>query len=163
SPFCPWIEELASSLLLAGCGPSLFCPSAPMTREQMAVFLLVAAGGYHTQECQYLFADVPPSRPFCGAIERIHRPAITAGCRGRLRRRDLLPHRAGHARPEGGFSHRSVRPHVVRSVTPRPKPPPSAAGRSRGRSSRSRRARPARAPARRAGRAARPATARAPK
>jgi hypothetical protein len=39
SPFCRWIEELARRGVVTGCGGGNFCPSAPVTREQMAVFL----------------------------------------------------------------------------------------------------------------------------
>ena len=39
SPFCRWIEELARRGVVAGCGGGNYCPAAPVTREQMAVFL----------------------------------------------------------------------------------------------------------------------------
>jgi hypothetical protein len=39
SPFCPWIEELAHRGIVTGCGGGNYCPLAPVTREQMAVFL----------------------------------------------------------------------------------------------------------------------------
>ena len=39
SPFCRWIEELARRGVLGGCGGGNYCPTAPVTREQMAVFL----------------------------------------------------------------------------------------------------------------------------
>ena len=35
----PDINALASSGITVGCGPSLFCPDAPVTRGQMAAFL----------------------------------------------------------------------------------------------------------------------------
>jgi Leucine-rich repeat (LRR) protein len=37
--FEPWIEQLAAEGITAGCGVSLYCPSSPVTRAQMAVFL----------------------------------------------------------------------------------------------------------------------------
>jgi hypothetical protein len=40
SPFCPFIEELSRRGITGGCAPSLFCPGAPVTRQQMAVFLV---------------------------------------------------------------------------------------------------------------------------
>jgi hypothetical protein len=43
SPFCRWIEELARRGVVAGCGGGNYCPTAPVTREQMATFL---AGTY---------------------------------------------------------------------------------------------------------------------
>ena len=39
SPFCRWIEELARRGVVAGCGGGNYCPTAAVTREQMAVFL----------------------------------------------------------------------------------------------------------------------------
>jgi hypothetical protein len=44
SPFCPWIEELARRGVVTGCGGGNYCPAAPVTREQMAVFLTVTFG-----------------------------------------------------------------------------------------------------------------------
>ena len=39
SPFRPWIEDLTQRGIAAGCGGPYFCPKAPSTRAQMAVFL----------------------------------------------------------------------------------------------------------------------------
>ena len=39
SPFCRWIEELARRGVVSGCGGGHYCPTDPVTREQMAVFL----------------------------------------------------------------------------------------------------------------------------
>jgi hypothetical protein len=44
SPFCRWIEELARRGVVTGCGGGRFCPQAPVTREQMAVFVTVTFG-----------------------------------------------------------------------------------------------------------------------
>jgi hypothetical protein len=44
NPFCPWIEELSRRGITAGCAPGLFCPSASVTRAQMAPFLIKASG-----------------------------------------------------------------------------------------------------------------------
>jgi hypothetical protein len=45
-PFHRWIEALSASGITGGCqtSPLLFCPDAPITRGQMAVFLAVALG-----------------------------------------------------------------------------------------------------------------------
>jgi Leucine-rich repeat (LRR) protein len=37
--FEPWIEQLAAEGITAGCGVGIYCPSSPVTRAQMAVFL----------------------------------------------------------------------------------------------------------------------------
>jgi S-layer homology domain len=44
-PFAPFIEALAASGITGGCGDgSNYCPNAPLTRGQMAVFLAKALG-----------------------------------------------------------------------------------------------------------------------
>jgi hypothetical protein len=37
--FEPWIEQLSVEGITAGCGSGIYCPSSPVTRAQMAVFL----------------------------------------------------------------------------------------------------------------------------
>ena len=44
SPFCRWIEELATRGVVTGCGNGNYCPSASVTREQMGVFLTATFG-----------------------------------------------------------------------------------------------------------------------
>ena len=44
SPFCRWIEELARRGVVSGCGGGNYCPSNPVTRQQMAVFVGVTFG-----------------------------------------------------------------------------------------------------------------------
>jgi hypothetical protein len=44
SPFCPWVEELVRRGVVTGCGGGNFCPTAAVTREQMAVYLTVTFG-----------------------------------------------------------------------------------------------------------------------
>lgn len=40
----PFVEALAASGITSGCGGGKFCPNAPLTRRQMAVFLAKALG-----------------------------------------------------------------------------------------------------------------------
>jgi len=44
STFAPWIEDLAARGITGGCGGGNFCPAAPNTRGQMAVFLTKTFG-----------------------------------------------------------------------------------------------------------------------
>jgi hypothetical protein len=44
SPFCKWIEELARRGVVTGCGGGNYCPTNPVTREQMGVFISVTFG-----------------------------------------------------------------------------------------------------------------------
>jgi hypothetical protein len=84
SPFCPWIEELARRGVVAGCGGGNYCPTAPVSREQMAVFVLRAMDpALSPPACTTpLFNDVPASSPFCRWIEELTRRAVVAGCGG---------------------------------------------------------------------------------
>jgi hypothetical protein len=43
-PFFQFIEALVASGITAGCGGGNYCPDAPLTRGQMAVFLSKALG-----------------------------------------------------------------------------------------------------------------------
>jgi hypothetical protein len=81
-----WIEALHGAGVTAGCrqSPLAYCPDAPVTREQMAVFLLKTreAGGYQPAACAGMFTDVPCSSPFASWIEAMASAGITAGCGG---------------------------------------------------------------------------------
>lgn len=44
SPIRPFVEALAASGITSGCGGGNYCPDAPLTRGQMAVFLSAALG-----------------------------------------------------------------------------------------------------------------------
>ncbi len=83
-PFAPWIEELAARAITAGCSadPPLFCPNAPLTRNQMAKFLLRTLEGplYQPPAAVGVFDDVPVDNPFAPWIEDLAARGITAGC-----------------------------------------------------------------------------------
>jgi hypothetical protein len=81
-PFAPWIEELASLGVTAGCGNDNYCPAAPVTRAQMAVFLLKTLNGssYTPPPATGIFGDVPASDPFAPWIEQLYLLQITGGC-----------------------------------------------------------------------------------
>jgi hypothetical protein len=44
SIFCPWIEELVRRGVVVGCAPGQYCPAAPVTRREMAVFITLTFG-----------------------------------------------------------------------------------------------------------------------
>ncbi|MGH9381859.1 MAG: FG-GAP-like repeat-containing protein [Thermoanaerobaculia bacterium] len=83
-PFCPWIEELANRGVVAGCGSGAYCPASPVTRDQMAVFLLKTfeGGGFAPPACTGTFADVPCPSLFAAWVEELFERGITAGCAG---------------------------------------------------------------------------------
>jgi streptogramin lyase len=85
SPFYRHIEALFHNLVTAGCGGANFCPSADVTRGQMAVFLLRARYGLNfvpPPPTGTVFLDVAPSQVFAAWIELLAAEGITAGCGG---------------------------------------------------------------------------------
>jgi hypothetical protein len=81
-PFAPWIEKIYDLGVTAGCGGDNYCPASPVTRAQMAVFLLKTREGatYTPPPAIGVFGDVPPSDPFAPWIEQIYSENITGGC-----------------------------------------------------------------------------------
>jgi hypothetical protein len=77
-----WIEELAALGITGGCDADSYCPDAPVTRGQMAVFLLKSAlgSGYVPPVAQQIFADVPADSLFIDWIEDLYNRQITGGC-----------------------------------------------------------------------------------
>jgi hypothetical protein len=84
SPFCPWVEELARRGVVQGCGGGDYCPSQPVTRDQMAVFVLKTMDPSLTPPAcgTPMFGDVPASSPFCRFVEELARRDVVAGCGG---------------------------------------------------------------------------------
>jgi len=82
SLFADWIEQLAAEGITAGCGGGDYCPSNPVTRAQMAAFLLKTehGPGYAPPTCTGVFGDVPCPSLFADWIEELHAEAITSGC-----------------------------------------------------------------------------------
>jgi glucose/arabinose dehydrogenase len=88
-PFAGWIEQYWADGYTGGCAtnPPRYCPEAPLTRAQMAVFLLKARfgpGHAPPPASGTVFADVPASHPFAAWIEQLAAEGITAGCGGGL-------------------------------------------------------------------------------
>ncbi len=85
--FAPWVEALAALNITGGCGGpgNNFCPTNPVNRQQMAVFLLKAFEGssYVPPACANpTFDDVPCSNPFSPWIYELALRQITGGCGG---------------------------------------------------------------------------------
>lgn len=79
-----WIEQFAEEGFTTGCAtnPLRFCPSAAISREQMAVFLLRARYGadFVPPPATGVFADVPASYWAAPWIEKLAADGITGGC-----------------------------------------------------------------------------------
>jgi hypothetical protein len=83
--FAPWINELSNRNVTAGCGGGLFCINDPVTRGQMAVFLLRTHDGaaYVPPACTTApFTDVPCGSPYAIWVQELVTRGITAGCGG---------------------------------------------------------------------------------
>ena len=79
-----WIEQLAADGITSGCSaiPKLYCPGTPVTRDQMAVFLLRAKYGnaYVPPAASGVFQDVPSNYWAAAWIEQLAAEGITSGC-----------------------------------------------------------------------------------
>ena len=71
------IEAISAAGITTGCGSGRFCPGFPVTREQMAAFLIRALGETPSTSPSS-FVDVPAG-PFSGHIERIAELGIATG------------------------------------------------------------------------------------
>ena len=82
--FYRFVETILHNGVTAGCGGGLYCSSSPVTRAQMAVFLLRARWGsdFLPPSCAGAFADVACPSPFADWIEELAAEQITAGCGG---------------------------------------------------------------------------------
>lgn len=80
-PFYTDIGKLAARGVTVGCGGGNFCPNDPVTREQMAAFILRAKGEFSPPPpASQRFIDVPPANPFYNFIDRLAVLGITVGC-----------------------------------------------------------------------------------
>lgn len=79
-----WIKQLASTGITTGCGNGNYCPTSPVTRDQMAVFLLRSKyGAAYTPPPaggSTGFADVPPTHWAAAWIKQLAAEGITGGC-----------------------------------------------------------------------------------
>lgn len=83
SAFAGHIEAMRTDAITSGCGATTFCPEAPVTRGQMAAFILRGrCGGSYSpaMPSSKTFADVPLSYPHVAFIEKLYAMGITGGC-----------------------------------------------------------------------------------
>jgi len=82
SLFADWIEQLSAEGITGGCGGANYCPNNPVTRAQMAAFLLKAEHGssYVPPTCGGIFTDVVCPSLFADWIEQLSAEGITGGC-----------------------------------------------------------------------------------
>ena len=79
-----WIKQLAVESITAGCGNGNYCPNAPVTRAEMAVFLLKAKHGSSYSApavgTSTGFNDVLTTHWAAAWIKQLVAEGITAGC-----------------------------------------------------------------------------------
>jgi hypothetical protein len=82
SAFADWIEQLATEGVTGGCGGGNYCPDQPVTRAQMAVFLLKTSQGssYTPPPATGIFGDVAVGSFAADFIEDLYARGITGGC-----------------------------------------------------------------------------------
>jgi hypothetical protein len=80
-----WIEQLYADGITSGCGGGNYCPNNPVTRAEMAIFLLRSKhGSSYTPPAATgtVFGDVPISHWAAAWIEQLYAEGITSGCGG---------------------------------------------------------------------------------
>jgi hypothetical protein len=79
-----WIKQLAAEGITGGCGANTYCPEAPVTRAQMAIFLLRSKhGAAYTPPAVGTstgFTDVPSTYWAAAWIKQLVAEGITSGC-----------------------------------------------------------------------------------
>jgi hypothetical protein len=77
-----WIKELAAEGITGGCENGKYCPGSPVTRDQMAIFLLRAKHGfgYVPPAVTGVFTDVQANYWAAAWIEALASEGITSGC-----------------------------------------------------------------------------------
>ena len=81
-PYAAWIEELAGLEITGGCGNGNYCPESPVTRRQMAAFLLKTKydSTYVPPPAVGIFGDVPSGDSFAPWVEQLYAEGVTGGC-----------------------------------------------------------------------------------
>lgn len=83
-PLFLWIEALADEMITLGCStaPPLYCPGDPVSRGDMAVFLVrgIHGAGFVPPPAIGLFSDVAPGDPRRPFIEQLFHDGVTKAC-----------------------------------------------------------------------------------
>jgi hypothetical protein len=73
------INALAASGITLGCGGGVYCPTSPVTREQMASFLV---RGFHLPQTATDYFSDDSASPHQADINALAASGITLGCGG---------------------------------------------------------------------------------
>jgi hypothetical protein len=81
-PYFKFVQKMKDLGITAGCTATMYCPNDPVTRGEMAVFIIT--GRYGNIAFSYpatpYFSDVPSSSPFFPFVQKMAATGITAGC-----------------------------------------------------------------------------------
>ncbi len=79
--FADYINVLATWQVTLGCTATQYCPGDPVTRGQLAAFIIRSMyGNSFTYTTTPYFTDVPPSDQFFSYIQKLRDLGITLGC-----------------------------------------------------------------------------------
>lgn len=82
-PFFKWIQKLRQLNITTGCNLIEYCPEAPVTRGQMAAFLVRSKyGNTFRFPTNPFFSDVPTTNFFFSHIQKLRQTGVTLGCGG---------------------------------------------------------------------------------
>jgi hypothetical protein len=112
------IIKVATAGITAGCGGADYCPTSPVTRAQMSVFLLKSEHGsaYAPPACSGVFADVPCPSAYADWIEQLSNEGVTAGCGG------------GNYCPDASVTRAQMAPFLLKTSQGSAYVPPAAVG-----------------------------------
>jgi len=84
-PHFKYVQKMKDYGITSGCSATQYCPDAPVTRGQMAVFIVrarlsIGAGVAFPHPEAAMFSDVPPSHPYFAFIQEMREQGITSGC-----------------------------------------------------------------------------------
>jgi hypothetical protein len=121
SPYYPFVQIMKDRGITAGCSATTYCGADPVTRGQMAVFLMRAkyaeASGGATRfvaPTKPIFDDVPSNHPFFRFVQQLAALGITSGCDGR----NFCPDRAITKAEAATFVTRAIYPSEVPLAVP---------------------------------------------
>ncbi len=98
------IDALTGHGIASGCTPTTFCPTTPIDRATMAVWLIRALGEEDSLHGHVgYFTDVPASHPDAAYIERLFELGVTEGVGG------------GRYAPDGSVSRAQMAAYLVRA------------------------------------------------
>jgi hypothetical protein len=86
SSYYRFVETMLHNGVTSGCSASSYCPTSTSSRQQIAIFALVAKEGslYAPPACgpTPMFTDVPVTSPYCKWVEELVRRGVAGGCGG---------------------------------------------------------------------------------